>query len=56
MFTIKCFHFWYNEEVSVSQYNRIAQNQRNLCEIVMNDDSSNCQSMYTSKFGLIHQQ
>ena len=48
--------FWYDEEVSVSQYNRIAQNQRNLYEIVMNHDSSNCQSVCTSKFGVIHQQ
>ena len=46
MFPIKGFHFWNDEEVSVSQYNRIAQNQRNLYEIVMNHDSRNCQSVW----------
>ena len=45
MFPIKGFHFWYNEDVSISQYNKIAQNQRDLCKIVMNYDSSNCRFM-----------
>ena len=55
MFQVEGFHFVHNEEVSVSQHDRIAQNQRNLLEKVMNHGSSNCQFVCASKFILIHQ-
>ena len=34
MFPIKGFHFWSDEDVSISQYNKIAQNQRNYSSLL----------------------
>ena len=39
MFQVEGFHFGHNEEISVSHHDRIAQNQRNLCERVMDHDT-----------------
>ena len=55
MFQVHGLHSGHNEEVSLSQHDRIAQNQKNLLEKGMNHCSSNCQFVCTSKFILIHQ-
>ena len=56
MFPDKDCHFCYDEEVSVSQDERIAQNQSNLYEIIMDHNNSNYQFVYALKFTLNHQQ